>query len=105
MIKTRNIKTVVDSEVIACIGVGEREFQIRLLSSSSDRYIRYIVVKTMDVQREYYAVPIHGEVRFNRRRCRLSSNIRYLSTESASQVRNLVVQHINNLGIKDYVSI
>ncbi|NRB23137.1 hypothetical protein [Shewanella sp.] len=92
--KTRNIQTVIDSDVVASVGIqGLADLQVRCLRAG-DRFTRYIVVDSLEVKREPFSVQIFAEAQFNSQRQKFSFSAPELPSAVAERVKEAILSHI-----------
>ncbi|MCL1076495.1 hypothetical protein [Shewanella dokdonensis] len=94
--KTRNIQTVIDSDLVANVvpeAQGFGELQVRCLSKG-DKFIRYIVVDSAEVEQKPFAVRILAEAQFNNQREKFSFSAPELSIAMASRVKDTILTHL-----------
>lgn len=100
--KTRNIQTVIESDLVANVAPdtqGLGELQVRCLSKGNN-FIRYIVVDSAEVEKQMFSVRILAEAQFNNQREKFSFSAQKLSTTTALKVKNTILSHLPVLSQK-----
>ena len=92
--KTRNIQTVVDSDLVSVVSEiqGCSELQVRCLSYNS-RTVRYIVVDSAEVKQESFSVRILAEGQFNHQRQKFSFSAPDLTISMADIVKDAMLSY------------
>jgi hypothetical protein len=101
--KTRNIQTVIDSDIVASVEIqGLAVLQVRCLRAG-DRFTRYIVVDSLEVQQEPFSVQIFAEAQFNSQRQKFSFSAPELPTLVAARIKDTILSHVPILNKSNFL--